>query len=254
MVPHREWIVEEEELLAAVDDRTRVLAVSQVSFYTGQNFRLDQLAEGVRGKGALLAVDATHASGVVQVPAALTDLCVSSCYKWMLGTHGTAPCYLSEKAEERVASTSFGWRNLAVWPPQGAERHPQVEEKPMPERLEPGNPGMISILFLDKGLERLQEVGIERIDGHARDLSEFIGDELERLGRTVISPAERERRSGNTCFLAEDARGVQDGLAERGVLTWGEYGRVRISGHLYNGSEDIERLVAALTELDVCGE
>ncbi len=70
----------------------------------------------------------------------------------------------------------------------------------------------------------------------------------------LVAPAERARRSGNTCCLAADARGVQDGLAEGGVLTWGEYGRVRISGHLYNGSEDVERLMGALAELEACGE
>ena len=43
LVPHRDWLVREEDLLAAVDERTRVLAVSQVSFYTGQNLDVEQL-------------------------------------------------------------------------------------------------------------------------------------------------------------------------------------------------------------------
>ena len=40
LVPHRNWRVYEEDLLDNVDERTRVLAVSQVSFYTGQNLNL----------------------------------------------------------------------------------------------------------------------------------------------------------------------------------------------------------------------
>ena len=250
MVPHRNWIVPEEDLLAAVDGRTRVLAVSQVSFYTGQNLNIEQLSEGARQKGVLLAVDATHASGVVQVPAGLTDLCVSSCYKWMLATHGAAACYLSDKAEVQTRTTCVGWHNLAVWPPQGAERHPEVEEKPMPEKLEPGNPAMLVILFLEQALNLLLEIGLERIENHARDFSELVGEGLDGLGLTVISPSGRRARSGNTCFLAGDARGVQERLAAKKVLTWGEYGRVRISGHLFNGSDDVERLLAALAALD----
>ena len=35
LVPHCDWLVREEDLLAAVDERTRVLAVSQVSFLHG---------------------------------------------------------------------------------------------------------------------------------------------------------------------------------------------------------------------------
>ena len=68
-VPHRNWQVSETELLEAVDERTRILAVSQVSFYSGQNLGIEALAAGLKGSETLLAVDATHASGAITVPA-----------------------------------------------------------------------------------------------------------------------------------------------------------------------------------------
>jgi cysteine desulfurase/selenocysteine lyase len=245
MVPHRDWRVHEEELLEAVDDRTRILAVSQVSFYTGQNLDLVRLSEA-REKGALLAVDATHASGVVDVRADLTDLTVSSSYKWMLATHGVAPCYLSEQAENQTTASSFGWHNLAVWPAQGAERHEEVDEKPMPALLEPGNPAMQVVMHLERALERLQTVGLAQVESHAKDLSELVSDGLEAAGAKVISPLDRDARSGNTCFESDDAKAVEDRLAEHNVLAWGEFGRVRISTHVHNGSEDVERLLEVL--------
>lgn len=250
MVPHQDWRVGEEELLAAVDDRTRVLAVSQVGFYTGQNLDVEALARGLTAHpGCLLAVDATHASGVVRVPAAVTDLCVSSSYKWMLATHGTAPCYLSERADEAVRDSCFGWRNLAVWPEQGAVRSPEVAVRPMPERLEPGNPAMVVIMFLERALSHLEAIGVKAAQEHARDLSEAIDTGLRSLGRTVISPSRRPARSGNTCFLDEDAAALARRLAARGVLVWGEYGRVRISGHVYNGTADVARVLEVLEEV-----
>jgi cysteine desulfurase/selenocysteine lyase len=251
LVPHRDWRVDEADLLDAVDTRTRVLAVSQVSFYTGQNIDVEGLAEGLRQRSpeALFAVDATHAAGVVRVPAAVTDLCVSSSYKWLLGTHGTAPCFVSERASDRVADSSFGWHNLAVWPAQQAERAATVDVRPMPERLEPGNPSIISILFLHNALETLLEVGPEAVEGHARDLSERLEAGLRQRGRTVISPSARAARSGNTCFLDEDAAGLTRRLADAGVLVWGEYGRVRVSGHLYNSSDDVDRFFEVLDDV-----
>ena len=249
LVPHREWLVREEDLLAAVDERTRVLAVSQVSFYTGQNLDIEALAAGLSNRAALLAVDTTHAAGAVQVDAGLTDLCVSSSYKWMLATHGVAPCYLSAEAEGQVRATAFGWHNLAVWPAQGAEREPDAEEKPMPEKMEPGNPAMVAVLFLDAALGRLLEVGMEQIEEHNLDLSEEIRSGLEHLGLEVISPGDRDRCSGNTCFAAADARGISEVLADRGVLVWGDYGRVRVSGHLYNNGADVDRFLAVLSQL-----
>lgn len=249
LVPHRDWLVREDDLLAAVDERTRVLAVSQVSFYTGQNLDIERLAAGLAGRDALLAVDATHAAGAIAVPAACADLCVSSCYKWLLATHGVAPCYLSTRAEARVRSTAFGWRNLAVWPAQGAERALDADEKPMPDKMEPGNPAMVVVLYLDYALGRLLDIGIDRIAEHNRDLSEQISAGLARLGRQVISPSARPQRSGNTCFADDDAHRLSEALADLGVLVWGEYGRVRVSGHLYNNSGDVERFLAVLGEL-----
>ncbi len=251
LVEHRDWIVEEEDLLAAVDQRTRVVAVSQVSFYSGQNLRVEVLARGLQGTETLLAVDATHAAGAVVVRADLCDLCISSAYKWLLATHGVAPCYLSARAEQQLQASSYGWRNLAVWPSQGAERWPEVAEREMPERLEPGNPGMVSILFLNRALDELLALGIAAIEAHVLDLAAEIAGGLAARGLRVISPPVRDRRSGNTCFLAADAVRATRELAAQGVLVWGEHGRVRVSGHLYNGSADSARLLAALDSIEV---
>jgi len=246
LVPHRDWRIDEADLLAAVDGRTRVLAVSQVSFYTGQNLDIERLGLECRRQGALLAVDATHAAGAVRVPAAAADWCVSSAYKWLLATHGVAPCYAGDRALQGLSDTCYGWHNLAVWPAQGAERQQQVEAKSMPDRLEPGNPAMAIVLFLDRALDVLLELGVEAIENHDRALAERIAEGLKRAGREVISPGGLQALSGNTCFLADDAKGVQEALEREGVLVWGEHGRVRVSGHLYNGAADVERLLQAL--------
>ena len=246
MVSHEDWIVQEEDLLAAVDGNTRVLAVSQVSFYTGQRLDVERLRSGLKGKRALLALDATHASGVLGVPAESTDLCTSSAYKWMLATHGVAPCYVSERAEAESRQTQFGWRNLQVWPTQTAERHALVETKPMPYLLEPGNPAMLIVMFLDEALRVLLDIGMDRIEQHALDLAEEIGLRLQSDGWMLISPAHRHARSGNTCILVEKAKLLQEQLSRQGVLTWGDYDRLRVSGHLYNGSSDVDQLVESL--------
>lgn len=246
LVPHKNWVVDEADLLAAVDDKTRVLAVSQVSFYTGQCHNLVQLAEGAKKHGALFAVDATHAAGALQVPAEITDLTVSSAYKWLLTTHGVAPCYVSEDAESQMVSTSFGWHNLAVWPAQGAERHEEVAEQPMPEKMEPGNPAMQVIMHLDHALGVILDVGIVRIENHVRDLATQVAHGLTELGYQVLTPSVREGKSGNTCFACEDGRALVNKLRKKNVYCWGEFGRVRVSTHLYNGSDDVAKLMVAL--------
>lgn len=250
LVPHRDWNVHEEDLLAAVDRRTRVLAVSHVSFYTGQCLDVEQIAEGLRPRSdALLALDATHSSGVLGVPARLADVTMSCSYKFMLATHGVAPYYMNERAESMTRSSAFGWHNLTVWPEQQAIRQPTVDEQPMPDRLEPGNLSTMAVMHLDHSLELLLSLGVERISRHARTLSEQVSAGLEELGFRVISPRDFRYRSGNTSFLVEDAEGMHDRLAELGVHVWGEHGRVRVTTHVYNGSDDLDALFEALAEL-----
>jgi len=98
-VPHRDWLIHEQDLLNATDDRTRVMSVSQVSFYNGQQLDINALWQQLKASSTLLAVDATHASGAVHVDAARSDICMSSSYKWMLATTGVAPLYVSERAD-----------------------------------------------------------------------------------------------------------------------------------------------------------
>ena len=244
-VPAQQWVVGESALLSACDQRTRVLAVSQVSFLTGECLDVERLAAGLKGTDTLLAVDATHASGVLRVPAQCADLCVSSAYKWMLATHGVAPCYVSERAEALVADSCFGWRNLE--PPASDVAAPErLPLRPMPLKLEPGNPAVLSILFLGYALDVILGIGMRSIENHARTLSLAVNEGLQRLGLAVISPDGEAQRSGNTCFLATDPAALRNHLATERILVWGDHSRVRVSTHLYNSTGDVGRLLDVL--------
>ena len=119
----------------------------------------------------------------------------------------------------------------------------------MPDLLEPGNPSLVSIMFLERALDVLLGLGIERIQSHARLLSTRAFDGLKRIGRTRISPVEVQRRSGNTSFAAENAEALVTQLAKKQILLWGEMGRVRISTHVHNCSDDVDRCISALQQI-----
>jgi selenocysteine lyase/cysteine desulfurase len=120
----------------------------------------------------------------------------------------------------------------------------------MPTRLEPGNPAMIVVLFLNRALDVLLDIGIENIERHARGLSALCRAGLQELGYPVISAGEEAAMSGNTCFLVNEASQLRDRLAAQGILVWGEHGRVRVSTHLYNSSDDVQRLLETLSGLN----
>jgi selenocysteine lyase/cysteine desulfurase len=48
------------------------------------------------------------------------------------------------------------------------------------------------------------------------------------------------------CFLAEDAGGIAGRLAAERVRVWGGEGRIRVSPHVHDDRDDIERFFEAL--------
>src|SRR5918997_89194 len=110
----RQWGEEPalERIAAAMDGRTRVLSVSQVSYLTGRRYRLEDLRALFDRGGALLSVDATHATGVLPVAARHADVLVSSCYKFLLGVHGAAIFYRNPQRLADLPPQSIGWPSM----------------------------------------------------------------------------------------------------------------------------------------------
>ena len=233
-----------DDLAARVDRRTRLVLVSQVSYLTGQRLDLARCAEITRGVGARLAVDATHAAGVVPVPGDLCDFVVSSCYKWLLATHGVGLFAYSARRVGDLVPHTVGWHSVGR---RGGSADPLV----MPwradaSRLEAGNPSLLGLAVLDNALARLERLAPADIERHAVTLGGALIEGLRARGRTVITPAAAAERAGNVCFLADDAAGLAGRLAERGVLVWGGEGRIRVSPHVHCDVDDIARFFAAL--------
>ena len=247
IVRHRQWQIDLEDISAQIDTRTRVVAISQVSMLTGQRIDVAALSQTVRSSNALLLLDATHAAGVVPVDARLADVMVSSCYKWLLGTHGAAVFFVNRQTLPDFEPPFLGWNSSASH--GGWEQPTQFTLQPTLHRFQPGNAGFISIYILDNALDRLLEIGIDHIESHALALSGQLRAAVDELGFELMTPAPDVQRAGNVSFLADNLESIRAQLERRQVLVWGAYagfGRLRISTHLYNDSDDIERCIAAL--------
>ncbi len=247
VVKHKNWLIDLEDIAARIDARTRVVAISHVSMFTGQRIDLNALSKLVRSSNALLLLDATHAAGVVPVDARLADIMVSSCYKWMLGVHGAAIFYVNQETLPDFEPPFLGWNSPATH--GGWQQPTRFTLQPSLHRFQPGNAGFISIYILDNALDHLLEIGIECIERHALDLSGSIHAAVGAMGFEVMTPGDETQRAGNLCFMADNVEKVRQQLEAQQILIWGAYagfGRLRISTHLYNNSEDVERCISAL--------
>lgn len=247
IVRHRDWRLELDDIATAIDERTRVVAISYVSYFTGQRQDLPALSRLVRGSNALLLLDATHAAGVVPVDAHYADILVSSCYKWLLGVHGVGIFYWNQKRVPNLTPPFLGWNTGETIPNWDAPT--DYTFRSGADRFLAGNPNFMGLYILENALDTLDQIGPDAIETHALLLSGKIHDGLRELGWQVMTPRQPAERAGNICFIAPDIDAVTTRLAENNVLIWGGYGgvtRVRVSAHLYNDEQDVERFLDVL--------
>ena len=256
IVRHKDWQISIEDIEAQIDTRTRLVLMSHVSMFTGQRIPLQQLAHAVHQRGALLVLDATHAAGVVPVDASFADVVISSCYKWLLGTHGTAIFYHNRDRLPELKAPFLGWASAAT---AGGWKDPlTLTQHDDGLRFMPANPNYLGIYILHNALKNLLPLGINTIEQHALKLTGRLHEgisklDLDRLQISIMTSAEEQYRAGNICIMSERVDELSAQLRSRGVLVWGTYGsdsRLRISAHVYNDANDIDTCIDALASTD----
>jgi cysteine desulfurase / selenocysteine lyase len=232
------------DVAQAVDSRTRAIVISHVSYLTGARSDLAALREIADRHGARLIVDASHSLGAVAVDGSLCDAVVACCYKWMLGTHGVGVFYVNARRWPDVAPSAIGWNSLVA--EEDRRWQSPADLKPGLDRFEAGNPSFMSVYFLESALARLERAGANDIEQHILDLGGELRAGLARLKVDLLTPENPERRAGNICFATDRFAELEEQLRSRGVLTWADEGRVRISVHAYNDAADVARALAEL--------
>ncbi|MEM7031148.1 MAG: aminotransferase class V-fold PLP-dependent enzyme [Chloroflexota bacterium] len=250
IVRHRGWKIHLDDIAAQIDSRTRVVAASYVSYFTGQRLPLADLSALVRSSQALLLLDATHAAGAVPVQANLADILVCSCYKWLLGVHGAAVFYWNRERVPDLKPPFLGWNSgtsLGGWEdPTGLTLRPDAD------RFLPGNPSFISLYVLENALDYLLKLNPQTLESYILELSGMVWEGLQEDGWQVMTPKLPAERAGNICFMSNQIGAVTQALEDQNVLIWGGYGgvgRVRVSTHLYNEADDVAQLLVALKRL-----
>lgn len=234
----------EAALIAALDARTRVLAVSAVQFGDGLRLDLARLGAACRANGTLFVVDAIQQIGALpfDVGAAQADIVVADGHKWMLGPEGLALFWVRAAVREQLALQQFGWHMLAkTGDYDSRDATPAADAR----RFECGSPNMLGIHALSASLSLLLETGMaqvgERVLANAGLLAEQVAREP---GWTLLSRRDGHYASGIVTFRhasGEHAR-ILRGLKEAGVIAAERGGGIRLSPHFYHAPEQLARV------------
>jgi cysteine desulfurase / selenocysteine lyase len=236
-----------DRLAAACDDRTRLVSVSWVAYASGWRHDLDRLAELVHGRGALLFLDAIQALGVFPLDVRKTpvDFLAADGHKWLLGPEGAGIFFTRREHLDLLRPVGVGWNSV-----RGAHdfSHIELVFKDTAARYEGGSQNVAGLSTLGASLELLGQFGAEAIARRVLEITDVACRRLEEIGAAILSDRTPERRSGIVSFElpGRDPHLLRRQCVERKVLLSCRAGRLRISPHAYNNTDDVQRLVEAL--------
>lgn len=238
-----------DEIMSRVDDRTRAVACSAITWNTGWRADLETLGARCAERGVLLIVDGIQAVGVrqIDVKAARISALAMHGYKWLLAGFGQGVLYVAPDAIDRINPTFIGEQAVT----NGADAE---EEKPKwkdgAARYVAGGLNRLGLAAYASSLGLLEEIGIATIEERAHGLGESLYRALQqRPGVRLVSSADPARRSQVIVFtLGDNARdaALVDQLDAQGIIVALRPMGVRVSPHFYNTEADIARLLDAL--------
>ena len=236
------------EIITLIDQHTAVVCISHVEYGNGQTFDLHLLAEAAHNHGALLVVDATQSAGAIpiDVQACPVDALISGAYKWLCGPFGAAFMYLAPHLQTKLEPGLVGFRSHKNMWDLDASRidYPQTAQK-----FEFSTMAFGCAVGLTRAINFLNDVGVENIFQHNRQLADRLIEGLQTRGAVITSPLEDKSRSSivRAHFENIGSNKIIQSFKRAGVFVSRRGDSIRFSPHLYNSISDIDK---ALAEID----
>ena len=260
-VAPRDGHIPVDEIAARIDDGTRVVTVSTVTFAPG--FRTDVAALGrvCRARDVLLLVDAAQSVGVLHTDVSRSgiDALAVSTQKGLLGLYGMGFLYCRRAWAERLEPAYLARFGVDVGEAHEATMGGlEYKLAPAARRFDLGNYNYAAAAAADVSMAEIMAVGTERIERHAVGLAHALARGMLALGLPVVGgePGPHVAHIVPVGTISADhygtgderLRGLYEHLTAHGVKLSIRRGTLRFSFHLYNDMSDVDRVLGLARE------
>lgn len=251
--------IEPYMLESRIDGRTRIVALSWVGFASGYRVDVKSVVDMAHSHGCLVSLDAIQGLGAfpLDVRATGVDFASADGHKWMLGPEGAGLFFIKESHLDLLRPIGLGWNSLES---DGFDPG-STRLKTSAARYEGGTTNMPGMLGFASSLQVLLEHQADNQEGRFAEAILKNVAEIEALaeqaGLRAHVPERPENRSGivGLTWLPEDDSTATDVymqarkfLLDRNIVASVRAGRLRVSTHAYNNSDDIGRLIESLVQ------
>jgi kynureninase len=247
--------VDAERVAAAIDERTRLVAISHVLFRSAFVVDVSPIVRRAREAGALVALDAYHSVGVVPVDvrALDVDFLTGGVLKWLCGGPGGSFLWTSPTLAERAGPLRpavTGWQAHAR--PFAFE--PSMEHAEGAWRWLGGTPAVPALYAAIEGPRLVRAAGLEAIRAKSTRQTGRLIELADARGFPVHAPRDPARRGGTVAFDVPHAYEVAQSLLARDIVVDYRPGAgIRVAPHFYTTDEELEAAVAAIDDILTTG-
>jgi len=172
------------------------------------------------------------------------DVVTGGTVKYLLGSAGLGFMWLRDSLRSGLLPTQTGWfADEDIFEMSIADYSPHMSAR----RFDSGTPPVPSLYPGVAGMQLIAEVGVPAIEAHVRRLNDRLLEGLDALGATVVTLRGEGEHGPLICVLATDPNTLVAALASEHIVTSTRDSNLRISLHLYNVEEDVDRILAALS-------
>jgi kynureninase len=249
-VPTRDHIrIDLDKLLAAIDETTLLVPISQVLFRSSYIVDVRAIIERAHRVGAHVVLDAFQAAGTIplDVRGLGVDFAVGGVLKWLCGGPGVAYLYVREDLRAKLRPSLTGW--MAHRRPFAFETG-AIDAREDSYRYLNGTPHIPALFACQPGLDILNRVGIRAIREKSMGLTARVMEGAKSRGWRVNTPENAAERAGTVSVECPHAYEVCRELLARDILVdYRPKAGVRISPHFYNRDEECEFTLAQMEEI-----
>lgn len=254
LIPPRDAVLQAAELQEHFTERTRLFCASWVNSFTGHAADVKSLGAVCRANNILLVLNGSQAIGTrtLDIATAPVDAVTSCGFKWLCGPYGTGFCWIRPGLRESLEYNQAYWLSM-----QGGRTLNLMREREITIRNDLGasaydvfcTANFLNFMPWTASVEYLLRQGIEQIEMHNSSLVARFIDGLDSKKYKLISP--RKEVSRSTLVVAthkqpERNSELYDALRSEGMDVALREGNLRVSPHVYNRAEDIDRTLSVL--------
>ena len=245
------WPDEDALLERLRDPRVRLLAVSFVQFANGYRADLARLGAAAHANGAYLVVDAIQGVGNSPLDVRQTAVDILACggQKWLLSPWGSGFVYVKPDLVPLLEPAVAGWMAF-----EGTDDFTKLTEYNPTFRRDARLFELVTLPFQDfygmtVSLGLLEELGVTDVAAYTRSLHAPLLAWADAKGVRVLSPRAEAHRSAIVCLAPAKPVEAYHALKRAHVVCSLREGAIRLSPHLYNTTEEMEKVVDVLDEV-----